>query len=653
MLNFVTATVNVGGNVTGTLNFPGTITNLMITGSITSTGVINAGAINTGTIGHDLAGLLDVTGLLGSLTVDGGTPGEIIAGNVNVITVLAGYGNSVFNLIQGGVQREILATPVAGGNLPGTVHFAFVYDSETASVPQVAIRVTDTHPVARSYNLALVVVNSSTAKFDLSRLDSYQNGMTGLSNISIWGDILVSVTAPETALFTDLTLSSRAGVVLPVDNITGVEVSGTLPVGFIDVAGLEGMAFGLITTATGTPVSVTTPLSQGSSVWNLLGSQATVNVANDAFVVPFNQNENVRLFLHDNSSNSNLDQVMILTDEAANNLPVTAYVQVAPSSSGSTSALLQSVNLVGTGGSFSSTLSVARLTTNGALGDVTISASAGSTVNNDPGLGNVTAASIFGSINVTSAGIYGVIQTTSGDLGQSTVSSSGQITSVTSIFANGAITGQIISRGSLISSVKTNGAFSGVIAAQGDIGAIQRNSSGQAVTNSSNALTRFGGVTIGGADSGQLVALGNVLGDITVGGTMTGRLAVAGKVISGLSATRFGMLGNITVGGFAQGAAIISGGLVGDATGGTTVDLGAAQGFVASAGAADLRATTIPAANLLQNQTGANLSEINDVFTSNGVALLFDTGGSLAGLTLIETELGEIQDNSGVLGGIV
>jgi hypothetical protein len=192
-----------------------------------------------------------------------------------------------------------------------------------------------------------------------------------------------------------------------------------------------------------------------------------------------------------------------------------------------------------------------------------------------------------------------------------------------------------------------------VIAAQGDIGAIQRNSSGQAVTNSANALTRFGGITIGGADSGQIVALGNVLGDITVGGTMTGRLAVTGKVISGLSATRFGILGNITVGGFAQGAAIISGGLVGDATGGTTVDLGTAQGFVASAGAADLRATTIAAANLLQNQTGANLSELGDVFASSGVPLLFDTGGNLAGLTLIETHLGEIQDNGGVLGGVV
>jgi hypothetical protein len=394
-------------------------------------------------------------------------------------------------------------------------------------------------------------------------------------------------------------------------------------------------------------------LSQGSSLWNLLGSQAAVDLANDAFVVPFNENQSVRLFVHDNSTNLNLDQIMTFTDEKVDNLPVAAYVQIAPSTSGTTGALVQSLSFVGAGGSFTSTLSVANLTSTGALGDVTITASSGSTVNNAPGLGNVTAPSIFGSINVNSAGIYGVIQTTSGDIGQTTLNTSGQISGVTIISAGGAITGQIISRGNLISAVRAGGTFSGAIAAQGDIGTIQRDGNGNAVTNSANALTRFGGISIGGADSGKILALGNLYGDVTVSGTMSGRMTVEGQTVAGLSATRFGILGNITVGGFAQAGAIISGGLVGDATGGATVDLGSAQGFVAAAGAVNLRSTTIAAADLLQNQTGANLAAIKAIFTNANAALLFDTGGTLIGLGLIETDLGTIQDNSGVLSGVI
>lgn len=651
MLNFVTGTLYVGGDFSGLLNFSGTLTTVNIVGSLTVTGLLNAGAVNTMTVGGDLAGLLDVTGLLGTLTVDGGTTGEIIAGNVHVITVLASYGDNLFNLIQNGIQREILATPVAGGTMPNTVHFAFVYDSQTAAVPQVAIRITDTNPVARSYNLALVVVNSSTAKFDLSRVDSYQGHATGISNISVWGDMLVQLSAPELQLFTDLSASSRAGVVLPLDNITGVELTGILPLGYIDVTGIEGLAFAILTNANGNPVNVTGPLGQGNSLGNLFGSNAVLNPASDAFVVPFNETNPVRLFVHDNTNND-LEQIMTLTDEFTDNLPVTAYVQVMPTTNNNIAPLVLSVALVGNGGSINSTLSVASITSTGPLGDVTVSGSSGTTLNNAPGLGNITAPSIFGSINVTGAGIYGVIQTTSGDLGQTIVGTNGTITGVTSIFSNGAITGQIISRGNLVSSVSTNGAFSGVIAAQGDLGAIQRDSHGNAVLTG-NALTRFGGITIAGNDSGQILALGNVFGNVTISGTMTGRMAVEGRAVSGLAATRVGILGNVSVNSFAAGSAIVSLGLAGDATGGTTVHLGSANGFVAAGGSVNLSSTTIAASNLLQNQTGANLAAISAIFTNGGFPLLFDTGGTLNGLALIETDLTNLKDTSGVLSGTV
>ncbi len=222
-------------------------------------------------------------------------------------------------------------------------------------------------------------------------------------------------------------------------------------------------------------------------------------------------------------------------------------------------------------------------------------------MDNAPGLGNVIATSIFGNISVTSAGIYGIIQTTSGDIGQ-TILSGSQISSVTSITSAGAITGEIISRGNLISTVSTSSNFSGVIAAQGNLGAIQLNTSGTPVLNG-NALERFGGITISGADSGQIIALGNAFGNLTINGSMTGRIAVEGVDINGLSASRMGILGNITATNFATGAAIVSGGLIGDSVSGTTADFGTAHGFLAAAGAVNLTGTTIASANLVQNAT--------------------------------------------------
>jgi hypothetical protein len=652
LLNFTTTSIAVTGDFSGTFTDSGAIATVTIGGSLTSTGVLNAGSIGTMTVGGNLAGVLNVTGALGTLTVNGATPGQIIVGSVKVITVLAGYGNTLLNVTAGGIQREIMATPVAGGTMPGTVLFAFVYDSETASTPQVAIRITASNPVARSFNLALLVVNSSSAKFDLSRLDSYQGELTGLSNLSIEGDLLVAVTTPEVKLFTNLTTKSRAGVVLPADNITGVEVSGILPVGMVDVTSIEGLAFGTVTTITGVAINVSTPLAQGSSLANLLGSNVVLKMATDAFVVLFNSTESVRLYVRDTTSTV-LNQIMIFTDALANNQQVAAYVQVVPTASNNINPLVESVALVGSGGSVNSTLSIANLTSTGALGSVTITASAGATMYNAAGLGNVTATSIFGNITVSSAGIYGVVQTTSGDLGQVIENSAGHITGVTTITSAGALTGEILSRGNLISSIQIGGAFTGVIAAQGNIGAIQLNANGTAATSTSGVLTRFGGITVGGKDSGQVIALGNLYGNVTISGVMTGRIAVEGQAVAGLAATRLGILGNLTVGSFAAGSVLACDGLVGDAAGGTTVTLGKASGVVAAGGAVNLKSTTIAATSLLQNLTGSNLAAVMAIFTNSHAQLLFDTSGTLAGLGLMETDLAEIADNNGVLSGTI
>ena len=646
LLNFEDTTLYVNGDFTGLLNDSGPISEATITGSLTSGSEIDASAIGTMTIGGDLAGLLNVSGLLDTLTVGGGTPGKIIAGDINVITVLAGYGNKVLQVIEGGIERQIQATPVGGGNLPGTIHFAFVYDSESAADPQLAIRITNTAPVARSFNLVLAVINSSTAKFNLSRVDSYLGGKTGVSNIALQGDLLISLTIPELQLFTDLTTVSLGGVVLPADSITGVEVSGKLPIGFINVAGIEGLAFSVLTTALGVPVTLLGTLGSAKNpqvLWNLLGSKAALNMATDAFVIPFNETGSVKLYAHDKLS-LDLQLVMTLADQLNDNAPITAYVQINPSLTKSTNPSISNLAFVGAGASVNSLVAVANLTSTGSLGNVTVGGTAG--------LGNVTATSIFGSINVTSGGITGLIQTTAGDLGAVIINGVGTITGVTSIFAKGSITGQIISRGNLVSSISTSGAFSGVIAAQGDMGAIQRDGSGNAVTTA-GALTRFGGISIKGNDSGKIIALGNLFGNVTISGTMTGRIAVQGQAIAGLSVTRLGILGGIAVKSFALGAAIVSGGQTGDVASKTTIALGSAKGFLAAVGGINLASTTkIAAANMFKNlAAGANLSALNAIFTDASTPLTFDTGGNLVGLGLIKVDLAGLGISGGSLTG--
>ena len=112
-------------------------------------------------------------------------------------------------------------------------------------------------------------------------------------------------------------------------------------------------------------------------------------------------------------------------------------------------------------------------------------------------------------------------------------------------------------------------------------------------------------------------------------------------------------MGNIKVKTFALGSAIVSGGLIGDATSKTTVTLGSPAGFLAAEGVINLvKSTKIAAGNLFQSvHTDPSLSAINAIFTNGSVALLFDTGGNLAGLSLIETDLGNIAISGGNLSG--
>ncbi len=221
------------------------------------------------------------------------------------------------------------------------------------------------------------------------------------------------------------------------------------------------------------------------------------------------------------------------------------------------------------------------------------------------------------------------------------------------------MTGEILSRGNLISRVSIGGTFGGVIAAQGDIGAIQRNSNGNAVVSSLGHLSLFGGITIGGGDSGQIIALGNIFGSLTIHGLVTGDIAAQGRTIAGLAASRFGILGNVAINSNAAGSNIVSGGVIGDVAGQTTFATGSAKGLLVAKGVINLtKGTVIALANIYQSvgtAGNANGPVIDAIFTNNSSALVFDINpGDLQGLQLIETDLKNLNAGSNRnLGGTI
>src|SRR6185437_5166328 len=91
----------------------------------------------------------------------------------------------VFQASQGGVSRAIYAYPTGTGILSSTVSFKIFYDGLSASVPQAAVRVTNTS--ATRFDLVLACASTAT-RFDLSRVDAV--GTASARNVSISGNLL-------------------------------------------------------------------------------------------------------------------------------------------------------------------------------------------------------------------------------------------------------------------------------------------------------------------------------------------------------------------------------------------------------------------------------------------------------------------------------
>ncbi len=623
----------------------GTIGNLEIGGSVGNTGMVMAeditrmmvmedlngmvmvmatptGSGNVGElfVGGDFNGMISVEESLGLLTVGGSTAGTLEAGDIGVVSAGEAVAASpIFQIKEGGVTRTLVATRADNGlPTPASVKFAYFYDSTGPGDPQLTVRVTNGNPStsADDVRFDLSLVTSTAAEFDLARVFSV--GTSGIRNIAVEGDVLSTVSAAALAFF-GLPAGTPGGVRLPLDQLGAVAAQDNLIAGTVQAASVQAVAFGSLTSGGSTVAGEDATHVDAARV---LASGTQTVTANDTFRVPLSEAQKVALFLDTGPGTFDVKEVLF-ADQIVDNLSVTAVVQV-------NAGTISTVQFLGDGGSIQTAQAITTaITSTGPLGDLLLSSS--------HGIRDVTAPSIFGNID-TNGPIFGTIQTTVGDLGRAITNSSGTIIGTTIINTNQGITGRIISRGNLISHISSQREFSGVIAAQGDIGVAYVDAAGQ--------LVRFGGLLSNGQLNGSIVALGNILGDIEAKSGVGGRIAAKGRAIAGLSSSRIGILGNFKISGNLEvGSAIVSGGVIGDAAGGTFLDVGAVKGILAAKGDINGRLGNTQQAAIFENATGANAAAIDALFTRlGGTAHGFDLVGlDLGGLNLILADLAALR----------
>jgi hypothetical protein len=520
--------------------------------------------------------------------------------------------------------------------------------------------------IAAISNTASSITLSNAATATASNVTLTVTVASGARNIDVEGDLLTGVTATAEAF---LGLPTAAGgLVLPADALAGVGVRDFIPNSSIQAASVQAVAFGSHAEENGQ--IFTGAASQGEDAQDMLVTGTQMVQANDTFRAPFADlaTQQAQLFFVTDPNGGHFDDngiVLSVQSVTGPNAAGTANV-VAPSNvaRGAATALVnvvptydshgnvqpsvvQSIAVRGDGASITtqqSFSSAASISSTGPLGDLTL--------REPQGLYALTAPSVFGSVNINGP-ITGIAQTTGqrtdpitsvvttvpADWGRLYVNTSGKTPFVTATtIQSGGVSGELVSRGDLISQITANGGgLTGVVAAQGNLG--------KAFTSSSGQSTRLGGLVANGQFNGELVVLGQVIGDMAFNGGLKGggRVAVKG-----------GIVGNFTInGGLDSTAAVVSGGEIGDTTLGTVFTVnGGNKGIIAAKGAMNFGKGS-PGGYVFNNATGGNAAAIDAIFTNNGSALAFDINAlDLGGLNLILTDLAALYvDAHGNLAG--
>ncbi len=668
-----TSPATIGGKLNGTLNLVQTPqVPLLSIGSISPGGIVTGINVGELDVAGNMSGQVTLSGTLTRGVIRGGTAGAFVANRVGTIATYAGYGPVVLQVREAGIERQVEAAtpgnPYPTANpftlpvppvSPGQVTFMSMYEGlvstdgagASPAYPQISLRVIQPARVvaAQQYDLSFVSW-SDTSKFNLGRLDVVGTGTgvanAGIRNVAVEGDLLPTI-APEVAAFLGLA-TNLGGIRLPLDKLTGVGVSGFVPQRYIQSASLQGVSYGSMKLDNGKVVEaiVTLPGQAGELLAASTGyAQA---VTGTTFRVPFAVNHAVALYYvalanqhsFDVQDIAFVDQNLLDPTAGASRGGIDALVTTnlalaGPAVGSARRALIGSVAFNGDGaGLVTGQWITGSITSTGPLGDLTVANGQGLTA-------NVTAPAVFGSIKSLSGPIAGTITTTgtrydpvtgaassvNSDIGRIYSGPGGTKLDTQVLAGPGGLTGRIVDAGKLISQVTSVGPIRGLIAAAGDIGV--------AVSGPGGTTTRFGGITSQGLVSGQVLTMGNVVGDLTFqGGLAGGQVEAAGSI-----------LGNVKlVGGFTSASSIVAGGTIGNASTGTGLTLtpGNAQGLVAAKGAVRFATATHPTV-YYQNQAGPNASAIDALF-----AALNDDLTSLA-MTRLQADPARLKASAGVL----
>jgi hypothetical protein len=397
---------------------------------------------------------------------------------------------------------------------------------------------------------------------------------SGIRNVAVEGDLLNTVSSAAQSTF-GLT-SSLGGVSLPSDALAGVAVRDYVNNSSIQARSIQALAFG---SHTNNGLLETGARAEGEDVRNLLAAGTSVAVANDTFRVPFADlvTQQVGLFIATGQNAGNFDSTTIsfmvenvVTANAAgtanvvtkSNVPRGAVVALVTATPTSQNGVVQSIALRGDGGAVLSDDGIIQtVTSTGPLGDVFVHSSKATPT-------GITAPSVFGNIDFDGGPVNGKVQTTgvrtepitgmtssiTPDFGRVYVTygkndnddgydhgrfndwpagwthnwtSAPVLTTTTVHSAGGGLTGSVISRNNLISTViADNGvALTGLLAVQRDLGVLV-------------GSMRLGGIVANGPLGGQTIVLGNMVGNSSlIAGMKTGRIAVKGNIQGMLTIT--------------------------------------------------------------------------------------------------------------------
>jgi hypothetical protein len=545
--NFQGGQLDITGNDNGSIRTDGSLNSVAIGGSVTS------------------SASLAVAGNVAGLAIGGTNSGTISAGSTNagVITNAVPDANgTIFSVTTNGITRSVQAISASGQPLVG-VTFDLVY-GQTAADPSVTIAVNNADAANERFDLVLQSTAGGT--LDLAGLTS-GGGAAGVRNVVVNGSL------------------TGAGIDLPADHLAAVSVTGNLPARSINAASIEAFAFSTITGLRGrispaglafTPKAFVYALALNPATGKPYAAFAPVT---DTLRAMAPAGGTVGLYAVTPAGTSVDSRGLLLSAG-----PESVTATVAYGIDSRKHNLITSLNLTGNGGVIDTKIPVQNLTSNGSLGSVDLRAGKGEQ------LASLTATNITGNINLHGGTLTGTLQTTgvqtdpisgataatSADLGTATDNR------VTTLQLNMGENASIVSRGNLISQVQLGGSLNGTIAAAGDIGMNALDASGKPA--------RLGGIQTGrGNSAGQVIALGNILGDVSIAGSLSGQIAARGTPIPGTAANRQGILSNVKIAGAIEPVgAVLSGGEIGDAAAGTQLATGKIRGTIFAAGPVQL-----------------------------------------------------------------